>query len=99
VVMAKNGANIEGAPELMKEMGRMESPGDSKSAMKPFNGVKIFSATMAKGRDALGEQVTEWLSSAPNREVVDTVITQSSDEAFHCIAITIFYRDPLPSAG
>jgi len=26
-------------------------------------------------------------------------VTQSSDEAFHCIAITIFYRDPLPFAA
>jgi hypothetical protein len=71
---------------------------DGKSVMKTFNGVKTFSATMAKGREALGEQVTAWLSSAPDREVVDTVVTQSSDEAFHCIAITIFYRDPQPAA-
>ena len=63
--------------------------------MNDFNGVKTFSATMAKARDTLGEQVTAWLSSAPDREVVDTVVTQSSDEAFHCIAITIFYRDPI----
>jgi hypothetical protein len=76
----------------------MDRQGD-KSAMKAFNGVKIFSATMAKARDALGDQVTAWLSSVPDREVVDTVVTQSSDEAFHCIAITIFYRDPLPSRG
>jgi hypothetical protein len=70
----------------------MNRQGDSKNA---FNGVKIFSATMAKARDALGEQVTAWLASTPDREVIDTVVTQSSDEAFHCIAITIFYRDPL----
>ena len=76
----------------------MDPQGD-KTAIKAFNGVKIFSATMAKARDALGEQVTAWLSSAPEREVVDTVVTQSSDEAFHCIAITIFYRDALPSAA
>ena len=76
----------------------MDPQGD-KTAIKAFNGIKIFSATMAKARDALGEQVTAWLSSAPDREVVDTVVTQSSDEAFHCIAITIFYRDPLPTAG
>ena len=74
-------------------------PQEDKTAIKAFNGVKIFSATMAKARDALGEQVTAWLSSAPDREVVDAVVTQSSDEAFHCIAITIFYRDPLPSSG
>jgi len=76
----------------------MDRQGD-KSVMKAFNGVKIFSATMARARDALGEQVTAWLSSVPDREVVDTVVTQSSDEAFHCIAITIFYRDPVPSPG
>jgi hypothetical protein len=72
----------------------MDRQGDNKDARNTFNGVKTFSATMAKGRDALGEQVGAWLASAPNREVVDTVVTQSSDEAFHCIAITIFYRDP-----
>jgi hypothetical protein len=33
-------------------------------------------------------------SQRPAREVVDTVVTQSSDEAFHCIAITIFYWQP-----
>ena len=76
----------------------MDRKGDSRDARNAFNGVKTFSATMAKGRDALGELVGAWLASAPNREVVDTVVTQSSDEAFHCIAITIFYRDPLPSA-
>jgi len=67
--------------------------------MNSFNGVKIFSATMAKARDALGEQVSAWLASVPNREVVDTVLTQSSDKAFHCIAITIFYRDPQLDEG
>jgi hypothetical protein len=76
-------------------MGKAEG----KNGANSFNGVKTFSATMAKARDALGEQVMEWLSSKPDREVVDTVVTQSSDEAFHCIAITIFYRDPLPSSG
>jgi hypothetical protein len=76
----------------------MDRKGDSRDARNAFNGVKTFSATMAKGRDALGELVGAWLASAPNREVVDTVVTQSSDEAFHCIAITIFYRDPIASA-
>jgi hypothetical protein len=77
----------------------MDRQGDSRDARNTFNGVKTFSATMAKARDALGDQVTAWLASAPNREVVDTVITQSSDEAFHCLAITIFYRDPVQAAG
>ena len=58
---------------------------------KPFNGVKVFSATMMGERDMLGEKITSWLRSNPKIEPVDAIVTQSSDEAFHCVAITIFY--------
>jgi len=58
-----------------------------------FTGVKVFSATMAQERDHLGEKVTEWLKSHPNLRVVDKIVTQSSDEAFHCLAITLFYTE------
>jgi hypothetical protein len=58
-----------------------------------FNGVKVFSATMAQERDRLGERITEWLREHPTCEVVDTVVTQSSDEAFHCLVLTIFYLE------
>jgi hypothetical protein len=63
---------------------------------KPFNGVKVFSATMAPDRDALGDKVTNWLRTHPGLEIVDTIVTQSSDEAFHCLAITLFYWENLP---
>jgi hypothetical protein len=56
-----------------------------------FNGVKVFSATMVADRDQLGEKVTAWMTNHPQLKVTDIVITQSSDEAFHCIAITVFY--------
>jgi len=56
-----------------------------------FNGVKVFSATMVADRDQLGEKVTAWIANNPDRKVTDIVITQSSDEAFHCIAITVFF--------
>jgi hypothetical protein len=56
-----------------------------------FNGVKVFSATMVADRDQLGEKVTAWIASNQDKKVTDIVITQSSDEAFHCIAITVFY--------
>jgi hypothetical protein len=59
-----------------------------------FNGVKVFSATMAQERDQLGEKLTAWLAERPQLKVVDTIVTQSSDEAFHCLAITLFYFDP-----
>jgi hypothetical protein len=60
-----------------------------------FNGVKVFSATMVADRDQLGEKVTAWIAAHPDRKVTDIVITQSSDEAFHCIAITVFYSEEL----
>lgn len=60
-----------------------------------FNGVKVFSATMAQERDRLGDRITDWMREHSNFEIVDTVVTQSSDEAFHCLVITIFYREPL----
>jgi len=63
--------------------------------MKKFNGVKVFSATMAQEREQLGEKVTAWIRKHPQNEIVDTIVTQSSDEAFHCIAITVFYNEPL----
>lgn len=56
-----------------------------------FNGVKVFSATMVADRDQLGEKVSAWMNTHSNLKVTDIVVTQSSDEAFHCIAITVFY--------
>jgi hypothetical protein len=60
-----------------------------------FNGVRVFSATMLNERDQLGERITEWMRENPQCEVRDVYVTQSSDEAFHCIAITLFYWETL----
>ena len=62
---------------------------------KAFNGVKVFSATMAQERDHLGERITDWIKDHPKVKVVDTIVTQSSDESFHCLAITLFYWEEL----
>jgi hypothetical protein len=56
-------------------------------------GVKVFSATKAKDRDLLGEAITEWIRSHPMLEILDKIVTQSSDSEFHCLTITLFYRD------
>lgn len=58
-----------------------------------FNGVKVFSATMVADREQLGEKVTAWMANNRQAKVTDFQITQSSDEAFHCIAITVFYYE------
>lgn len=56
-----------------------------------FNGVKVFSATMQHDRANLGDRVMAWLAANPRVRVVDTVVRQSSDAAFHCLSITLFY--------
>jgi hypothetical protein len=57
-----------------------------------FDQVKVFSATKAGDRVQLGERVTTWLREHPDLQVIYRVVTQSSDQAFHCIAITLFMR-------
>jgi len=59
-----------------------------------YNAVKVFSATLARQRESLGERVTEWMHRNPDVEVVDKIVTQSSDSDFHCLTITLFYREP-----
>jgi hypothetical protein len=57
-----------------------------------FTGVKVFSATKAKDREELGETITRWLRSNADVEIVDRVVTQSSDDEFHCLSIVLFFR-------
>jgi hypothetical protein len=60
-----------------------------------FNGVKIFSATMAHERETLGEKVTSWFVKNPDFEIHEIETMQSSDNAFHCITILVYFSDPL----
>jgi hypothetical protein len=80
--MSANQANTSGQVTLRRDV--------------KFNGVKVFSATMVADREQLGEKVTAWMANNPQLKVTDIVITQSSDEAFHCIAITVFYSEDAP---
>ena len=58
-----------------------------------FSGVKVFSTTLARDREMMGENITKWLRDNAQLEVVDKVITQSSDKEFHCLTITLFYKE------
>ncbi len=62
-----------------------------------FNGLKIFSATMVADREQLGEKVTNWITNNPQCKLTELVVTQSSDQAFHCVAITVFFHEDLSS--
>jgi hypothetical protein len=58
-----------------------------------FTGMKVFSTTLARDREQMGENITRWLTENTNLEVVDKTVTQSSDKEFHCLTITLFYRE------
>ncbi|MEM6732381.1 MAG: hypothetical protein AAF658_12555 [Myxococcota bacterium] len=57
-----------------------------------FDAVKVFSATKQKDRDELGETVSRWLQQKRGEiQIVDKVVSQSSDSEYHCVTITLFY--------
>lgn len=61
-------------------------------AIPQFSGVKVFSTTLARDREVMGEKITNWLKENPNSEIVDKEVTQSSDKEFHCLTVTLFYK-------
>lgn len=63
--------------------------------MSAFDAVKVFSTTMARDREQMGERVTTWLKAHPEFTVVDRVMTQTSDQEFHCLTITLFLSGPV----
>lgn len=79
-------------PIALPTLGATTREGVSVGAVA-FTGVKVFSATRAKDREELGDVITRWLRGNVGIEVVDKVVTQSSDREFHCLTITIFYRE------
>ncbi len=73
--------------------------GEDRDDKTAFTGVKVFSATKMRDREELGERITAWLREDRKLEVVDKVVTLSSDAEFHCLAITIFYRESEAASG
>jgi folate-dependent tRNA-U54 methylase TrmFO/GidA len=61
-------------------------------AIPQFTGVKVFSTTLARDREVMGEKITNWLKENPTLEVIDKEVTQSSDKEFHCLTVTLFYK-------
>jgi len=53
---------------------------------------------MLAPRSQLGEVITTWIGANPQLRVTEFVVTQSSDSEFHCLTITVFYRDRAPTA-
>jgi hypothetical protein len=55
--------------------------------------MKVFSTTLARDREVMDENINRWLRENPQVEVVDKAVTQSSDKEFHCLSITLFYKE------
>ena len=60
--------------------------------MANFNALKVFSATKARERSELGDEVTQWMDENPEFEVTNIEIKQSSDSEFHCLSLIVFYN-------
>lgn len=61
--------------------------------MTHFTGMKVFSTTLARDREAMSENITRWLRENPQNEIVDKIVTQSSDKEFHCLTVTLFFKE------
>ena len=61
--------------------------------MESFTGVKVFSTTLAREREVMGEAIGRWLAQNPGLEIVEKVVKLTSDRQFHCLSITLFYRE------
>ncbi len=62
---------------------------------EPFDAVKVFSVTKYWDRTKLGDQVTAWIQTQVlqgGAMITGTRVLQSSDRAFHCLTIVIFYQ-------
>jgi hypothetical protein len=85
---------------LTQDRGGQTAPGEasvdetgSEGVASPgarFNLVKVFTATKAKDREAIGEKVTAWLAANAAAQVVKATVMQSSDAEFHCLSIILF---------
>lgn len=53
---------------------------------------KVFSATLARDRDALGERVSDFIRNEVPIKIVDRQVLLSSDSEFHCLVIVLWYE-------
>jgi hypothetical protein len=50
---------------------------------------KVFSATRAREREELGDRVTAWIQANPGLDILQTVVSLSSDSEFHCLSLVL----------
>ena len=91
--MTKEAAIEAASQQVRMAVARTQtSTSEESSKYVDLAGVKVFSATKAKERELLGDLITDWIRVNPNNEIIDKIVTQSSDSEFHCLTITVFYK-------
>ena len=60
--------------------------------MIQFSAVKVFSSTLARDREVMGERISQWLREHPELTPVETEVTQTSDREYHCLTVTLFLQ-------
>lgn len=60
--------------------------------MPKFDGIKVFSGSTFADRSTLGDKATDWIREHPEYMLVEAEVKQSSDHAYHCITLVLFYR-------
>lgn len=53
---------------------------------------------MARERERLGDRVSDWLAANPQLEVLQTIVSQSSDSEYHCLSLVLLCAEPSTSA-
>jgi hypothetical protein len=64
--------------------------------MEQIAAIKVFTATRANDREALGGKLTSWLDAHPEYVVIRAAVRQSSDASFHCLSIVLFLATGRP---
>jgi len=74
--------------------GRVAPPetGEETRYMTQFDAMKVFSTTLQRDRDVMGERISQWLKDHPELTPVETQVTQTSDREYHCLTVTLFLR-------
>jgi hypothetical protein len=57
-----------------------------------FEGVEVFTATLAAEREKLGRRASQFIAENPTLEIVDKDVRQSSDRTHHCLTVILYWR-------
>lgn len=57
-----------------------------------YDGLEVFSATLATEREKIGTRVTRFLTDHPDLKVINTEVRQSSDASHHCLSVLLFWK-------